>query len=360
MGIRLDRKAAWERLCEAIALAKSAEPLPDEWTRHARQVAASPNKTFLVALATGLLARATDQRVNALILKETYNDPGAYSARSLAHEVLVPLARDHGIDLLVTGREPLNNQPFFRYERVDEMGRVRKRARESHRYLVECLKAANGLGPDEALRALAALLRTRMQRHVTMPDLTGVTEPLATLGVAVTRFLAEAAEEGKRAQAVVAAILDLAFQDVRTSRVNDPSRRWPGDCHVMAGDNVVMAAEVRAKPVLPGEVTEFARKLGEAGIRRGLVVAISPRQEPLNPAGLAEEARVRYGVLLQVRTDISGLLADALMWSPRPIQEALARFPTFVLKRLVEMEVQQETLTRWAALYDTQPSSDRT
>ena len=33
----------------------------------------------------------------------------------------MPASVEFGFDLGATGREPLNNQPFFRYDRIDQM-----------------------------------------------------------------------------------------------------------------------------------------------------------------------------------------------------------------------------------------------
>jgi hypothetical protein len=38
----------------------------------------------------------------------------------LCHSVLVPLSAELGFSLGVTGREPLNNQPYFRMTRLDD------------------------------------------------------------------------------------------------------------------------------------------------------------------------------------------------------------------------------------------------
>ena len=45
---------------------------------------------------------------------------GVISADSGCHSVLVPAAAELGISLGVTGREPLNNQPYFRMTRLGD------------------------------------------------------------------------------------------------------------------------------------------------------------------------------------------------------------------------------------------------
>ena len=76
------------------------------------------SRTHIAALGTALLAKATNLQVDVFALKVKGGGEGAYSARSLAKEVLAADAPMLGLDLGVTGREPLNNQPYFRYDRI--------------------------------------------------------------------------------------------------------------------------------------------------------------------------------------------------------------------------------------------------
>lgn len=85
-------------------------------------------------LGTALLAKATDRRVDALSIKAGRSHRG-YSARELAKDVLVPAAMRHGVDLRTTGVEPLNNQPFFRYDRVSREMAVRPHVKPYLDYL---------------------------------------------------------------------------------------------------------------------------------------------------------------------------------------------------------------------------------
>jgi hypothetical protein len=99
------------RFGEAVALALAENwTLPAEWIERAEKVSAAKNMTFTPVLGTALLAKATDDSIDALSLREDAGHKG-YSARSLAKEVLVPCCVRAGIDLRNKGAEPLNNQP---------------------------------------------------------------------------------------------------------------------------------------------------------------------------------------------------------------------------------------------------------
>jgi SacI restriction endonuclease len=123
VSIKIDMKQARRVLEDAIVRAQGAGQPSAEWVARVRQVRSAPSKTYTPALGTALLARATNDQIDPLALKVT-DHPRSYSARTLAEKILVPTAVEVGIDLVTTSRQPLNNQPFFRYDRIDEMPRV--------------------------------------------------------------------------------------------------------------------------------------------------------------------------------------------------------------------------------------------
>lgn len=351
MGIELNYERARRVLERAIAAAQSDAELSEEWTKRATLIGEAFSKTFTPALGTGLLARATDSRVDTLALK-VESGPNAYSARTLCHTVLVPASVRHGFSLRTTGREPLNNQPFFRYDRVDQMDRIHVRARESHSYLVECLRRANQLSSHEAEAALATFLRigfavAKIQQSVAYDG--GGMSVRRCIDSAET-LLTENAEGGRRAQAMVAAALDVVYGDVRTHRVNDPSRHFPGDVQAFSEGSPILSAEVRAKPMSGEEVRQFGKALADATIDRGLVVAVAQGASRVDLRSASNQVLRDHGVLVTVVGSVEELLLDAFGWSPRPLAEILRGFPGLVAKRLAELEVSSSALTRWAEL----------
>lgn len=353
MGISLDYDRAEERLNTAIEWALSERAVPKNWVEVTREIGESPSKTYVAALGTGLLARATDQRVDALALK-VESGPNAYSARTLAHNVLVPPALEFGYHLGATGREPLNNQPFFRYDRIDEFDRIASRAEPYHKKLVRYLQRANELTEDDALGALAAFLRERIQvaDSAAEVDLQGLDVGIRGLVSAARTLLSEDHEGGKRAQAFVAAVLDLVYDRVRMVRINDPSRRFPGDVQAYhrSRPRPILAAEVRAKSVTGSEVRRFARAVAAENVAHCMVLAFASDQPPLTGTGLEREALSDLGILLEIIESPSLLLRMALSWSPRPLSEVVAEFPERMTERLAEIEVRSSTLERWAQL----------
>src|ERR1700689_84132 len=234
MGIVLDLRRARAVLREAIEWADSPHSVPGIWTDWTHRIDTCPSKTFTVAFGTALLAKATDPAVDALALKATSGET-AYSARAVGHKVLVPGAIQYGYGLRATGREPLNNQPFFRYDRIDEIDRIHASARGHLPDLISACEAVNGLEAASATAALAAFVRVRMDaaraHHVV--DLRGAGLSVSDLVDKTQEFISANSESGRRGQAFVAAAFDLVSPHVRSVRVNDPSRRMPGDVQVL-------------------------------------------------------------------------------------------------------------------------------
>jgi hypothetical protein len=356
MPIQLDVDASRERFNEALSLARSGTSLPSEWLERTRKVGQSPSKTFIAMLGTALLAKATDARVDPFALK-TRKHRSAYSARSLCKDVLVPCAVDAGVHVGTTGREPLNNQPFFRHERVGPDMTVRPSARPHLDYLCESLDRMKSLDERQAVKALAAFLRVRLEEGLqraaplVIERAVGVPE----LAEGVSRFVSSDPENGKRGQALVAACFDLVFEDVKTTRVYDPSRHWPGDVVALAEDTTTLAVEVKQRPATDTELLQFAERCAQMGVHRAIAATLDPNQAPLYVDELRQEAWRRHGVHLSILESAADLVHAALTWTPKPLSEALTKLPQLVATRLEEVEASAEGLAAWAALFKEKP-----
>lgn len=352
MGIVIDQDHARTRLKEAVDWALSDQEVPDEWIERSLLIGQAPFISYTPVLGTGLLARATDDRVDALALKAN-SGPSAYSARTLGHNVLVPASVLYGFNIRTTGREPLNNQPFFRYDRVDAADRVR--SPEHHRYLVECLEAANHLSMHAALAALAAYIRVCFQRTEKnkVQSLEGVAVGLHVIISAAKTLLGENAEGGKRAQALVAAVFDVVYgtDRVRSRLVNDPSRDFPGDVQSLDSEGrVIVSAEVRTKPMPVTEIEQLANVLARAGITRGMAVVLAPSQPKLSYAELAAHVATAHGVMVTVIDNVDDLLLTAFAWNTKSLPEVLNVFPERVSAQLGSVGAEHATIERWAEL----------
>lgn len=130
----IDSNRARDTFRRTLEVVTSGESLPPEWIDRATAIAASKSKTYIAMLGTALLARATNPKVDPLSLKPgSHAAPGfeSYSARGVATSVLAPEAKALDVDIGTRGREPLNNQPFFRYSYMSRDMVVKVSARPS-------------------------------------------------------------------------------------------------------------------------------------------------------------------------------------------------------------------------------------
>jgi SacI restriction endonuclease len=349
VGIKIPQGLARARLLEAFEWAISDRRVPYDWTQFARQTFEMTSKTYTPALGTVLLAKATDDRVDPFSIKAEYSQ-NTYSMRTLCHGVLVPAAQQLGFSIRNTGREPLNNQPFFRYDHMSEIERVRNRAEHDH--FMADLEGIEGADSSAALAALAAFLRVAIHEQKRFENYTIDDGQLTVdwLSESIDAFLSDNVDRPRRTQALVAGAFDVVYTDVRSRRINDPSRDYPGDVQVFNGQHPLLSVEVRAKRVLPTEVAAFARACRNSGIERAFVVVLTPFHEALAVAELRRAALEDYGVLLTVIETHDHLLDEVLAWSSHPFSVALRTFAEAVLRRLIEIEADPISPSRWVEL----------
>jgi hypothetical protein len=356
LGITVSRLEARVRLEQAFEWAASSRPVPERWKEFAEQTFRMESKTYTTALGTALLARATDDHIDPLSIKSTYAH-NTYSLRTLGHDVLVPAARTLGFSIRNTGREPLNNQPFFRYDHMTTIDRVRDK--NAHAQFVTGVREIGDLDRSQALAALAAFLRVaigeaqRIGRYV----VEGKNLTLQYVVAAVTSFLAEPIDRPRRAQALAAAAFDVTHGDVRSRRLNDPSRDYPGDVQAFDNGLPILAAEVRAKSVLPTEVEGFVSACRAAGIERAFMIVFWPPHQLLPRQSLRRKALDEFAVLLTIIEQVEDLLLDLFGWSDMALDKALAIFVKSVLERLREIEAIPETLSKWVTLMGNRKES---
>ncbi|PCN48052.1 hypothetical protein Csp2054_09265 [Curtobacterium sp. 'Ferrero'] len=345
MSIAMPVDKAKEVLAVALQLATDASVLPIEWISHTRAVFRFTAATYTPALGTLLLAKAIDAEVDSLSIKAEGNR--GYSMRGLAHGVLVPAARVEGFSIRTKGREPINNQPFFRYERIDEIDRVRHP--KDFAYFLSIAKSANSLDGSSALHAFAAFLSVAKEEadrvHSVVLRAQGLN--IDALRVASSDYLrANARDRPRRLQAFAAACLELVHSDIRTRPLHDPSRDVPGDVHVVAGGEIVTALEARGKEVTESDLVAFAHSCAAHRIGRAIVL-VDTGSDGWDPA-ILNSSKVDVLAQLRVYGGILDFLNDAISWSHLPYHKATELFTRRYAARLEEIGVGVEGQEEWA------------
>ena len=319
---------------------------------------AGGSKTHIAFLGTAMIAKSLRADVDLFAIKPTHapNNPKAYSARSLCHAVLVPLAADLGFSMGVTGREPLNNQPYFRMGKLGDNTPVRERGRKAFDFMVRLVMELQVLPTtEEARAALAAYIaaRRRHQARYTPPpgEIAISSEELCQ---AVRALLRDGSEGGRRAQAVVAGLMDaLAGPDrVESGRINDPGRTHPGDVRVRAADEPGVwekAFEIRDKPVSMSDVQIFGKKCLDMGAREAAVVAVGEGQGPLDHAKLSQWSR-DLGIGVTLFESWGSIVEQALFWASDPKPDAARRVVEHIHERLIGVEASPAAVELWSRL----------
>ncbi|MGE0282184.1 MAG: restriction endonuclease, SacI family [Rhizobiaceae bacterium] len=357
--MKISNAEAIRLLREAAADADGADPA---WTtkieRLSQLCADGLSKTHIAFLGTAMLAKAVDRRADLFAIKPNHalDNPNAFSARVLSEKVLVPLAAELGINIGVTGRQPLNNQPYFRMTRLDDGTPVHPGGRAAFDYMLELVKELQEL-PDEnaaraALRAFVAV-RSRYQPRYADHD-GGTTITPAQLTAAIRHFVSEDSEGGRRAQAVVAGLLDVfaGRARVESGRINDPSRKYPGDVCVRSVDDPDVwekAIEVRDKPVAFSDVQIFGKKCVDMAVREAALVMVADQQTQLDEDALARWAD-GFGLGLTLFHGWAIFVDQVLFWSALPKPVAATKALAYIHERLVLVEARPNAIDRWRTL----------
>lgn len=312
-------------------------------------------RTHIAFLGMALLAKSVDRRADLYWIKPKHAKGAeyAFSARSFAHGVLVPLSAELGFSLGVTGREPLNNQPYFRMTRLDDGTPVHPAGKPSFDYMLSLIKELQEV-PSEAiarnaLRAFIAV-RSRYQKRYG-PAVGELTVTPRGLLLAIEAFVREDSEGGKRAQAVVAALFDVVVgkERVISDRINDPSRRHPGDVVVIDEETIEKAIEVKDKVATPSDIQLFVRKCIDKGASDAAYVMVARTQPHLDEAAL-QVWSAEFGIGLTLFHGWPDLVTQALFWAPPPRQEAAIVVAGRIRERLVGVEAHPESIGKWDEL----------
>jgi hypothetical protein len=312
------------------------------------------NKTMIAMLGTALLAKATAIEVDVFSLQVGTGKSGrSYSARALCKDVLAANASRLGIDLGVTGREPLNNQPFFGKSRITADMKVRTDAQTSLAILLKALTELDKIKAEpKARNALRSFLQVRQRKQVKIQIADGLGEDWGAefLTQHIMEFVNKDSEGGKRAQAVAAGLCDVLFgpQLVDVRRINDPSSKYPGDIGIKSRNDVrsiARAIEVKDKPVSDGDLKTFIDNVYGSGIRIAAMLAVSSAQPPLDVDESVRWAETR-GIRFRVFLGWSEIVKEATYWTDIP-GIAVGSAVHAIAKRLEFYEVSPLAIESW-------------
>jgi hypothetical protein len=351
MGITIKTPALEERLEDAVRLAESDASLPSTWLKRVAHVEKCPSATYVAAFGVALLAKATDPRVDVLTIKSSAG-PNAYSMRGVA-KTLAGRARHYGYNLGVTGPEPLNNQPWFGSDRVDRIERIKADVVPYQQALVRYLRDLQSVDEREALEALAAFLRLRLEagraaaaaRHTTIENAGATLDDVLKLA---ETFIRQDSEGGKRGQALVAAMLDCVHDRVQTGSINNP-RAF--DVRADGANGAILAVEVKQKPVGAEQVLHLAEVASAHGFDKVLYAALAADQPQLDYSELRGRAAAEHGMLLAIATTVDELANVLFVAADPSARDLAATLPDLFQTRQRELRVSDAGQEHWRGLF---------
>ena len=267
-------------------------------------------------------------------------------------KTLVEKAPLYGYHLGATGPEPLNNQPWYAGERVDKLANVRRDALPYHRDMVRYLRELNQLEADDSLAALAAFLRLRIEfsrKEREQAERMSVARAgqLAEVIDVLRRFLEDDPEDGRRGQALVAALLDLIYPEVSLASINDPTGL---DVAVRRERRSVIGAEVKQKPVTEAAADHLGEEAAARAVDKAYLVLLAPNQRPLDRESVRREGLEKHGVLIRVFEGVWELVSDLALQSEFSVQDFASRVPGVYLRRMQQHGVSPEGQQYWVDL----------
>lgn len=356
MGIALKRSDIEAVLDRAVRDGRDPKTKLDKrWEARIRwlseQIAGgdAKGKTYVAATGGALVAKATNDQVDTLTQHQGGGSRG-YSLRSVAEQMQQQLrGRVH---LGTLSKWPLNNAPFNRGpSRVDRFVIAGYLQHVYDEYL-DWMRELDGYKAPQAYDALVAFIRVRMDVQAA-EDAAGAAgvrmtsaKSTADLLDVVQLWVTEDPEEGARGQALVAAALDLVWDDVEVVPKHHPA---PFDVK-RAGSPPPLVCESKQQAITAADVMELARRAARQDVDLALYAAMAVDQEPLPADRLRLDALARHGVMLDVIHDAHELVSRIAVHAGVSASAIATDLPRHLAQRGPAADVSSRGLKRLADL----------
>lgn len=354
MAITLRAEELEQTLERAYLLAIGKEELPATWISRAEQLALSPSVAFVAAVGSVLLAKATDDGVDVLVIQTREGSAGAFNLRAAA-TALGSKKRAFGYDIgSSSDRDPINHGTLVGSTRWDvALDRIRADHKPFFQLIITWLADINRMSRDEATRALAAYLRVRREVALgtaaeRVPARLGNAPTLGALVDVLAGFVRADTEGGARGMALVAAAYRAAgFEAMLPSR-NDPRRI---DVQIRRDGALVIGAEVKQVETNEATADTLARDAADAGLRLALLAVLPPGAlVDFDRTSVIRRAEREHGVVLRVTSGTRELLHEALSTASEDVEPFCAGLPRAFADGLVELRASDNTIETWAAI----------
>ena len=250
----------------------------DEICKKIKAVLTGSHKTYKYVLVTGLLAKATDNKVNALTLQAGAPIEGAYDARSLCHNVIVPFERDFLQNALGGSNEPYLNKPA-RFTHLSSNNAVRK-GNDKETLLTLIFIFENITTSNAASEYLSCALEILSERITDLKVLNESAIKYNPTLVEIYEFIflfLEKSYEGETCAIIVGALEKIHYRKIDsiykvvTHKVNQSgaSSKETGDIDIFKDDIFIYSIEIKDKTFTEYDVEHAFNKMLKANGKKG-------------------------------------------------------------------------------------------
>jgi hypothetical protein len=264
--------ARWKQVAASVESGKFKDPLlPEDSALRERikSCLASPTKSYHYVLPTQVLCKCVDAKVDCRSLQAAYGKPGAFDARTIAHQVPVPFDQSHH-RVLGGSSEPYVNNPL-RCPAVIGRYRNQQKNKEDWDKLCAVLDAVQKADScdfavkvfEQILAAIYGLL-SGVQVVYPTPNRVSLKQTID-----LVRRFTSVKSGGDRTEAVCAALFRAIgpefrlFDQIRREKVNaaDAASGMGGDIECWFKGKIALLAEVKDRSLT---LTQLDVKLGRA------------------------------------------------------------------------------------------------
>lgn len=354
MTITLRPDELAQTLERAYLLAIGDQELPAVWIGRAGQLSESPSVAFIAAVGAVLLAKATDDAIDAFVIQAQEGSGRAFNLRGAA-TALAGKRRPLGYDIgSSSDRDPINHGTLVSSLRWDvALDRIRADHKPFFQLILTWLADVNRMTRDEATEALAAYIRVRRAvasgaaveqvagQLANAPTLTSLVEVL-------DGFVGADPEGGARGMALVAAAYRMAgFEAVLPSR-NDPRRI---DIGIKRDGLLVIGSEVKQLDTTEATADTLAQDAADSDARRALLAVLPPGAlVDFDQTAVRRRAEKEHGVVLRVTFGARELLHEALSAGTVDVDDFCAGLPRTFAEALRDIRAAKATIETWAAI----------
>lgn len=239
------------------------------------------HKTYKYITVNALLAKASMPNINPLCLQKGSQLTGAYDARSLCHNVLVPFEREFLYGALGSSNEPFLNKPA-RFPELNPTNAVRK-GRDTRILQIMCNFLPEIDTQDKAFSALTDSLYYALEqvkdKEEMLNSLTLKTTSFEQIELFISELLSESfggetlsLTVGSLAKVFSESLIGESFVEVHVVNQSGASSKEVSDIDMYLNGELLFTIEVKDKIYTPSDVDHAIQKAAKAHATRLLFV----------------------------------------------------------------------------------------